>query len=337
MRVVVVHGGDAGLAHGDVHDAIAVQANEQVVAAVAGACRELGHEVTELAIPAEPARAIDGLRAARADVAFNLVETWRGEARLESAFAALLEALGIPFTGSGSATLALALDKFVAKTLFLAHAVPVPAAVCVQTGDEPLEGIAFPAIVKPVREDASHGIALESVVADVAAARARARLVAQRYAQPALVEEFVDGRELNVSILGAWQDAQVLPLGEIDFDAFPAGQPRLVTYTAKWVTDSEEYRGSQSIAARPLDAATDARVRDVALAAYRALGLRDYGRVDIRLHPERGPLVLEVNPNPDLSPDAGFVRAAARAGIGYVELISRLLEAAPARRSSRTA
>jgi D-alanine-D-alanine ligase len=335
MRVAVLHGGDDGLAHGDAVDAVAVQANASVVAAVVAACRELGHDAAAVEVPRAPAQAIEAVRGARADVAFNLVESWRGEARLESAFAALLEALGIPFTGSGSATLALALDKFVAKTLFLAHAVPVPAAVCVQSGAEPLDGVPFPAIVKPVREDASHGIALESVVRDEAAARARARLVAQRYAQPALVEEFVDGRELNVSILGSWQEAQVLPLGEIDFDGFPAGQPRVVTYAAKWVEDSEEYRGSPSIPARPLEPRLEARVREVALAAFRALGLRDYGRVDLRLHRERGPLVLEVNPNPDLSPDAGFARAAARAGIGYVGLIGRLLEAARARRPAR--
>jgi D-alanine-D-alanine ligase len=191
-------------------------------------------------------------------------------------------------------------------------------------------------MVKPVHEDASHGISLESVCPDAAAARARARYVIERYRQPALVEEFVDGREFNISVLGEGVGARTLELMEIDYSDFPAGAPHLITYNAKWEEESAECTGSKPVPARDLDPELAARIRSAALGAYRAIGLRDYGRVDIRLHPEAGPLVLDVNSNPDISPGAGLARAAARSGLPYVELVGGVVEAAAARASPLT-
>ena len=170
------------------------------------------------------------------------------------------------------------------------------------------------------------------MVADKKAMRARVAWVVEHYRQPALVEEFIDGREFNVSILGGGDGARALPLAEIDFSALPAGFPRVVTYEGKWDETSPEYRGTEPVAADAVEPTLADAVRRTALAAYRALGLRDYGRVDLRVDARRGPLVIDVNPNPDISPGAGLARAAARGGLDYGRLILEILEAAAARR-----
>jgi D-alanine-D-alanine ligase len=184
-------------------------------------------------------------------------------------------------------------------------------------------------IVKPSREDASHGISQHSVVTGERALRERTGWVIATYRQPALVEEFVDGDELNVAFLGA--DAQVLPLARIDWSGFPPDAPRIVTFAAKWDVQSREYKGSMPGPVVDMDPATELLVRERARAAYDAIGLFGYGRVDMRVHPTRGPLVIDVNPNPDISPDAGLSKAAARGGIRYEELIARIVRAALAR------
>jgi D-alanine-D-alanine ligase len=142
----------------------------------------------------------------------------------------------------------------------------------------------------------------------------------------------VEGREFNLSILATAGVPRALPLAEIDFSRFPAGRPRLVTYEAKWVEGHPEFAGTVPVFPEDLDPALAERIRAVALAAFRAVGVRDYGRVDLRLHPRRGPVVLEVNPNPDLSPGAGLARAAARDGIDFPRLVRGILEEALARR-----
>lgn len=292
--------------------------------AVAEALRSLGHDASLLPAPRAPDALLPAIRKSGADRIFNLVEAWNGDPRLEAAAAWMMELSGIPYTGSRPLALSLALEKPLAKAVLSAHGVPVPRGTAWERDADPLPDAPFPWIVKPAAQDASHGISSASVVHDAGAARAQARLVVGRYGGAALVEEFVEGRELNASILGG----EVLPLGEIDFSGFPAGRPKLVTYDAKWIEGSDDYRATPPVAATGLSPVTELEARERALRAFRALGLRGYGRVDLRLHPERGPLVLEVNPNPDLSPDAGFARAAARRGLPYAALVGAVLDRA---------
>lgn len=328
MRVAVTFNDDERLARGAPGDAAAVVAVAEAARAVAQACRELGHEV-EL-VPLR--RDLPALAAKLAElsgwVVFNLVEGLGGEPRLEAAVAWLYELAGLAYTGSPPEALSLCLDKPVAKSVLRRHGVPLAEDRVLERGDEPLRGLRFPAIVKPARQDASHGVTLESVVTGEAAARARAAEVIERYGQPALVEEFLPGRELNVAVLGTGRTAEALPPGETDFSAFPAGAPPLVTYTAKWKEGSPEHRGTEPVPARHLPPALAEAVRTTAVDSYRALGLRGYGRVDLRLDADGLPRVLEVNPNPDLSPDAGFALAARRIGVDHAQLISRILVAA---------
>ena len=331
LRLAVLHNADAGLAAGVAADALAVRGVDEAVDGVLQACRVLGHDAVRVPAHEDPRALLDALAAIGADLVVNLVESLRGEARLEAAVAALLELAGLPYTGSPPLALGLALDKPLAKAVLQGNGVPVPRGSVVSHGGEDLSALRPPLIVKPSREDASHGIATDSVVHDAAAAHARAAWVRTTYRQPALVEEFVAGREFNVSILGDGDEAQVLPLAEIDFTGFPPGLPPLVTYEAKWVPDSPQYAGTPAVAARDVAPDTAAAIAATALAAHRVLGVRDYGRVDLRLDAQRGPLVLEVNPNPDLSPGAGLSRAAARAGIDHARLIERIVTAALAR------
>ena len=185
--------------------------------------------------------------------------------------------------------------------------------------------------MKPSREDGSTGIVPASVAHDTASVRRRARAIERAFRQPAIVEEYVDGRELNVALLGG----SVLPLWEIDFSRMPARLPKIVTYESKWQPGSVEDVGARPRRAR-LSGAALRSVRRVALAAFEAVGLRDYGRVDVRLDRAGVPWVVDVNPNCDLSPTAGYARAAHAAGIAYPALVRRLVGFA-LRRKGRSA
>jgi len=338
MRVVVLHNAEAAPAHGEARDALAVVAVQACARAVSEALRRGGHEALPLPAPEEPAALLAALRAARPDTIFNLVESYRGEAALEPAVNGLLELSGIPYTGSRSLACALALRKPIAKALLAAAGVPVAAGRALSFADASRDGgarllaelaerVAFPWIVKPAAEDASHGIDAGSVVDDVAAACARAKLVAQRFAQGVLVERFIAGRELNVALLGPHDAPQVLPLRAIDFSHFPKGRPALVTYASKWVEGSPDWNGTNVVDADLPPAAAE-RVAETVRRAWTALHLSGYGRVDLRLDDDGTPVVLEANPNPDLSPDAGFALAWARTGSTYDQLILRIVDLA---------
>jgi D-alanine-D-alanine ligase len=179
-------------------------------------------------------------------------------------------------------------------------------------------------IVKPVREDGSVGISRASVVHDPSELARAVEEVAASLRQPALVERFVDGREFNVALLGH-PTPRVLPLSEIDFGALPAEVPRIVSYEAKWASGSVDDLGTVPVLHPSLPNGLAARVRRAATEAFRAVGVRDYGRVDVRLANTGVPYVVDVNPNCDLSPHAGMARAAAAVGIGYASLVGLLV------------
>jgi len=328
MRLAVLYNDDEALAGGDPLDGIAVAAVRGEARAVAEAARQRGHQVTMHGLRRDLVELASLLRALEleADLVFNLVEALGGEARLEPAVPWMLEVARIPFTGSGPVALTLCLDKHRTKAILRDQGVPVADGRLLCTGDEPLEGLAFPALVKPAQQDASHGIDGRSVVQDEQAARNLARELIARFGQPALVEAFLPGREFNVGLLGRGAAAQVLDLSEIDFSSFPADRPPLVTYQAKWCEQSEDYLKTPVRACPELAPELAGTLRRIARAAYGALDLRGYGRVDIRLDAAGAPRVLEVNPNPDISPEAGLARAAARSGIPYDELIGRILD-----------
>jgi D-alanine-D-alanine ligase len=274
------------------------------------------------------------LRARKPGAVFNLCESIYGDNRFESLVPQLLELENIPFTGSGSFPLSLALRKEKVKEVLRARGLPVPRGGMVVAESE-LAGLdlRFPAIVKPAREDASVGITRASVVHDHAAMAGRVRHIFEHYRQPALVEEFVEGREVYISLLGrVGQEPQVFPFYEIDFSDMPADWPKIVSFEGKWLEDSIEYKGTRPVRCEGLSPELRDKMARTAVEAFQTIGLRDYGRVDIRLTPEGTPYIIDVNPNCDLSHLAGgYAKAAKAAGLTYEDVILRLIELALSR------
>lgn len=324
---------DAASAETGAAEAAAVASIGGVVEDVARVASSMGLRVDRVPLAGDAREMLAQVAALDADVVVNLAESWRGKAWNEAGIAWLLELRGLAYTGAPPRALGLCLEKPLTRALLAAAGVPVPEGVVLADPSGPLALTARgPWIVKPAAQDASHGIDAGSVVESEAAIRERVAYLVARGLGPALVERYVEGRELNVSLVeldGA--PARALPIAEIDYRRFPEGLPRILTFAAKWDEASAEYRGSESVEARSLAPATRARVEQVALAAWRALGLRDYGRVDMRLDASGAPFVIDVNPNPDLSPGAGLQLAAARAGIGYEQLVEGLLRGAARR------
>jgi D-alanine-D-alanine ligase len=197
-----------------------------------------------------------------------------------------------------------------------------------------IKGNIFPIIVKPLHEDGSLGISKESVVLDDETLSRQIRYVIDKYHQPALVEEFIDGRELNVSLIETNGKVGVLPISEIDYSEVPEGIPKICGYEAKWVAESPEYQKTKPICPAPLEWVMKKRVEHIAIKVFKLFGCRDYARVDMRIDRNGKIYVLEVNPNPDISPQAGMTRAIKVQGMTYTEFIGNLLERALQRRPS---
>jgi D-alanine-D-alanine ligase len=294
----------------------------------------LSHALTRDEISAEPI-AIESGTLSFADtlcrrqpiLVINLCESLAADSRGEMAIPCLLELLGLPYTGSSALALGLALHKNKAKELLRARSVPTPEfRVVHRVEDAPMVDLPFPLIVKPVREDASVGVDFDSVVTDRAALGRAVAQVLLRFQQPALVETYIAGREIYVPILGN-APRQALPLTEIRFGKTFEDRPKIVSYRAKWDLSSPECVDSPA-ALCSLDDEVEPRLVETAFAAFDALECRDYGRVDIRLSADGQPYVIDINPNCDLHPDAGFAKSAAAAGIDYPALALRLVDIA---------
>lgn len=256
------------------------------------------------------------IRRQRPAVIVNLCEGFRGHSAYEAPVAGLLELLGIPFTGNTAQALFQCHDKFRTNAVLKACGLPTPPSWLVEDARE-LPAVAhFPLIVKPNCEDASIGIYPGSVVRTPQALRRQVARVLADYDQPALVERFVDGREINVAIVDQ-PEARVLPLSEISFERYPRRLPRIVGYAAKWQSAHPTFLGTTPICPARVPAALGRRLADYALQAYRVLKLRGYARIDFRLDARLRPFILEVNPNPDTSRAAGLARSLAAAGIAY--------------------
>ena len=261
------------------------------------------------------------------DFIFNLCEGLEGNAEGEAAIAAYLEAQQIPFTGSNHLTLALSLDKVKTKEILIANGIRTPKYQLFRSSVEKLNNaLQFPLIVKPIHEDASIGINVDSVVNNEVDLKKKVQYVLDNYDQPALVEEYIDGREVNASILGNGENLEVLPLSEIIFD-LPEGVPRIVDYASKWVEESEMYQKTNGTCPADLPPAMEALIRKTAIQSYQATGCRDYARVDFRITDDKV-YVLEVNPNPGINIDSGFFRSISHFGLTYPQMIEKILDLA---------
>jgi D-alanine-D-alanine ligase len=302
---------------------------ENIVRILEGA----GHPAVTLGVTGDVVAAMTAIRSHRPAMVFNLCESIQGDNRFESLLPLLLDLEGIPYTGSGPFALGLALRKDRAKEILRAHDVPVPRGMLVNDSTTPIP-LAFPMIVKPTREDASVGICSGSVVHDPEALAERVRYVISHYRQPALVEEYIEGREIYVSLLGrVGEPPEIFPFFEIDFSDMPADRPRIVSFEGKWIEDSVEYNGTRPVRCEGLTPELRQHIADTALRAFDAMELRDYARMDVRLTAQGIPYIIDVNPNCDLSDLAGgFSKAARAGGLAYEDVILRLVSLALSRR-----
>ncbi len=268
---------------------------------------------------------------AEADLIFNLTESYAGDDTMDMNIAGYLDLLERAYTGAGPHALYLAQDKALAKKIFAFHGIKTPYFATSYRGKlDHSHDIEFPLIVKPTSEDGSIGIDASSVVNSVKELMEKIHYIQEEFDSPALIEEYIEGREIYASILGN-ENPEVLPLVELDLSKLPEGTPRIAGTDVKWEKETEAYKVTKAAPVEDLVEATVKRLSDTALAAYQALKLRDYGRIDMRLSKKGEVFVIEANPNPWLSTSAEFVMAARKAGRSYTQLIGEIVDLARAR------
>jgi D-alanine-D-alanine ligase len=266
-----------------------------------------------------------------ADLVFNLTESYAGDDTKDMNIAAYLELLDLQYTGAGPHAMYLAQDKALAKKIFAFHGIKTPFFATSYRGKlDHSHDISFPLIVKPTSEDGSIGIDQGSFVESVKELMERIHYIQEEFNSPALIEDYIEGREIYASILGN-ENPEVLPMVELDLSKLPKGTPRIAGQEVKWATDTEAYKVTKSAPAEDLDEATTKRLSETALSAYQALKLRDYGRIDMRLSKKGEVFVIEANPNPWLASTAEFAMAAKKAGRNYTELIAEIVDLARSR------
>jgi len=272
---------------------------------------------------------IDELREDKPDIIFNLCESVDGDPTQEMNIAGLFELMKIPYTGTRAFSLGLALNKPLVKSILNQNGIPTAKHFVAESSHRiHVNGNKFPMIVKPSREDASIGICNESIVYNAIELKRRIEFVLEEHRQPALVEEFIDGREINVSVVGN-DELITFPISEIDFSLLPEELPRIISYNSKWMYKTPEFAGTKAVCpAQNLSKRDVTAIQETAKKVYRLLGACDYARVDMRLK-DGVPYVLELNPNPDIASDVpedtGFTRSAKAHGWNYSFLIQQII------------
>lgn len=291
--------------------------------------------VETLAVNRNITLAINKILEFNPDAIFNFVESIEGNTNFESYFAGIYDLLGFEYTGNTPLTLGNCLVKSRTKQILISHKIKTPKHFACELNYLPSKSefkLKFPVILKLIREDASIGISEFSVVNNYDEMISRLKFLFDSFQQDVLIEEYIDGRELNVAILGN----EILPISEISFETLPEDLPKIITYEAKWSEESVYYKNTIPKCPTILDTTIENKVKKIALKAFEALDCRDYARVDIRLDKKNVPYVIEVNPNPDISPDTGFVRSAKAADINYDSLILKIISFALKRKNYDT-
>ena len=326
MRVVLLHTKDA-----------LEPPVDPVLNDIETALRSSDHECERVVVDDKVEPLIKALTKYDPDIVVNLAESFAGRSALESNVAALLNLLGLRYTGSSPAGLLLAGDKTLTKKVLTFHGILTARFATVFRGAVDWAGdIKFPLILKPPQEDASLGITQKSIVNDVQELLQTMSSLQTEYQSPVLAEEFIDGREFYVGVLGN-SDAQAFPVMELDFSGYPEGIPKIASWEAKWGDEGDEkgaeFEGTKSVFPTDLSDELTERMQKVAVDAFHALRLRDYARVDLRVNAKEEIYVIEVNPNCYLEKKAEFASAARKSGMKYPDLINRIIELANARYS----
>jgi D-alanine-D-alanine ligase len=304
---------------------------DQVVPQVARTLRRLGHRVSVLGVHGDVKRLIAGLSRRKPELIFNLMEMFGDNVFGDIPVTGLLDLLGLRYTGSGPGELYLSQDKGLTKKLLAFEDILYPryAVFSRQAAFETGGNLRMPLFVKPLRSDASLGIRGKSLVHDAVALMERVAAIHKELEDSALAEEYIEGREFYVGVLGNSQPKALPPI-EVDFTGFPEGVPKVMDSKAKWDERSKEYKGTKSVIANLPDELR-ARLQKVAVDAYRALRVKDYGRVDLRLTDTGEIYVLEVNASCYLEKSSEFAMAAGASGLDYPRMIERIVNLASER------
>jgi D-alanine-D-alanine ligase len=291
------------------------------------ALTKLDHEPSYIELDGRDA-SLFALARSKADLIFNLVESYAGDDSKDLHIPAFMDLVGLRYTGSGPHGLLLAQDKSLAKKIIGFHGLQTPFSAVSHRGRvDYAHDVKFPLIVKPVSEDGSIGIDMGSVVDSVKELMERIHVLQEEFDVPILIEEYIEGREIYAAILGT----DALPLVELDLSKLPADTPKIAGREVKFDRDSEAYRVTKSALAKDLDEEMVEKLQEAAKTTFRALKLRDYGRIDMRLAKDGTIYVIEANPNPWLSSQAEFAMAARGSERTYTEMIKAIVELAIAR------
>lgn len=318
-----------------------IPTRDKVVDDVKEALNELGYSVVLLPVNQSIERITNGIKEAKPDLVFNLCETFRNNNKFESNVTALLEMLKVPFTGSMAGGLFLCIDKQISKKIFDFHRIPYADSFVVRIGQDVSvpRGFSYPLFVKPVTEDASIGIDDNSVANDYEALVKKVKELHEVFGQDALVEEFIDGREFYVSVIGDNDDVQTLEIIEINFLNWPEKKPKIYSRKAKSDEQSEEYKkiyfSCGSEIKNSFSPEVEKKMKDLAIKTFKILDAHDYARVDMRIDKDEKIYVLEANLNPYLAKDDFIDMSADALDISYKNLIATIVRTALLRAKKR--
>ena len=293
---------------------------------VIDALQRIGHEVRTIGVYDEPGLILNEVKNHPPDVVFNLTEHFNNRSAYDQNVASLFEMMGVRYTGSGPTGLTLCKNKGMTKEILAYHRIRFPAFAIFPPGAtiRRPKRLAFPLFIKPLKDEASYGISQDSFVESDQAFEERVRFIHERMNQEALAEEYIEGRELYVSILGN-RRLQVFPIREVIFSEVPEGRPRFSTFKAKWDKAYRKRWGIQNIFAQPLPEGMAERIAQICKKVYRVLRIRGYGRIDLRIAPDGDIVILEANPNPNLELEDELAQSALKTGLTYEGLIQRIL------------
>ena len=326
MRVAIVYNEPRHSRYDAVSEEKAVLGVLEAVEAVHRSLLELDFDVTLVPLVPPLKQAERELRNLDKDLVFNLFEGFCGSPKTEAVIPEVLSERGIPFTGCPGPVLRLALDKAKTKLILQAAGIKTPDFQLLNPKTLNTFQLDYPCIVKPGCEDASHGLSAESVVQDFLALERQVSVISDSYGGNAIVEKFITGREFNATVLGN-SEFTVLPVSEIVY-SLPPGMPEVLTFDAKWEPDSPYFDGTKPVCPAEIKAEEQHHIAETITTVYRLLGCQGYARVDLRMDHEGQLNVIEVNPNPDISPGTGAARQAEAAGMTYTQFVEKIVQLA---------
>jgi D-alanine-D-alanine ligase len=326
MRIAIVYNEPQHSRHDMVGEERAVFGVLEAVDAVHRSLLELDFDVIRVPLVPPLEQAEKELRNLNTDLVFNLFEGFCDYPETEAAIPEILSKMGIPFTGCPAPALSLALDKAKTKLILTTAGIKTPDFQLLNPRTLHMFRLDYPCIVKPRCDDASNNLSTESVVYDFSALERQVSVICDVYGGNAIVETFITGREFNATVMGN-SELTALPVSEIVY-SLPPGMPEILTFDAKWETDSPYFKGTKPVCPAEIEAEEQQHIAETITTVYRLLGCRGYARVDLRMDQEGQLNVIEVNPNPDISPGTGAARQAEAAGMNYTQFIEKIVQLA---------